>query len=466
MTASDIWPALPHLILSGGIILVLMLGAFGWERHAGSAAILAALGGAAAAIPVPPGAHQLLGLVASPFARFFTILFCSGAALTLFLSHDYNERNRITGEEYAATILFATFGMVVTTSASNLLLLFLGLESFTFAFYILVAMDRTSPRSSESGLKYLLLGAVAAAFNAFAMALIYAGAGTLDTVAAMGNVPATGSRALVMTGWGFLLAGIAFKISLVPLHLWTPDVYEGAPTPVVGFLSTGSKGAAFAALLILLAPVGEVGFLRLPLWWLALLSMLVGNLAALLQANVKRMLAYSSIAQMGYVALALLTGTSEGFAAVALYILFYTAMNLAAFGAISVLCRTPDESIEAFRGMGYRRPFESAVLALAMFSLAGIPPTVGFIGKFAIFLAAIRAGEITLAVLGILTAAASVYFYLRVVVALYMRPMEEATAMGRATPREALVLASTALFIVAFGLFPAPLMDLAAFITS
>ena len=222
-----------------------------------------------------------------------------------------------------------------------------------------------------------------------------------------------------------VMCGVGFKISAAPFHLWTPDAYEGAPAPVVAFLSTASKGAAIVFLLLLL-PYGK-GFslLHTPLWWLSLFSMLLGNLAALLQTNLKRMLAYSSIAQMGYVALALLTGSSEGSSAVVFYLVVYTAMNLAAFGAVASLTGAAGmEAVADYRGLGYSRPFQAGVLALAMFALAGIPPTAGFIGKFFIFYAAVRGGELPLAIIGILTAAISAYYYLRVVVNLYMRPAE------------------------------------------
>ncbi len=463
MTAADIWSVMPLVIIASGALLVLLLGVFIPGRLGNGFGIASLLGAALCAVLRPAqSVASTLGIAVTPFARFFTVLFCLTAVLTLLLSHDYNERHGIRGEEYPATVLFAAFGMLVVVAATNLLLLFLGLEALTFAFYILVAFDRNRPDSAEAGLKYLLLGAVAAAFIAFGIALIYAGSGTLAIVQSMQVLAVSGTgRTLVMAGWGFLLVGIAFKISLVPLHLWTPDVYQGAPTPVVAFLSTGSKGAAFAALLLLIPALGGTGFLHGPLWWLSLLSMLVGNLAALLQNNVKRMLAYSSIAQMGYVTLALLTGSRDGYQAVALYAVFYTAMNLAAFGAIASLSSgSSAELVEDYQGIGYSRPFQGAVLALAMFALAGIPPTVGFFGKFAIFAAAIRGGEIPLAIIGIGTAIVSAFYYLRVVVNLYMHPAQASSSHSRATLPETIALSALALFIIAAGIYPAPLLAL------
>lgn len=464
MTPADFWAFMPLCIIGVGILMVLLLGAFVPGRYGTIIGIAAVLGSACWALQTPPQpVAPLLGIAITPFARFFIVLFSLTAAVTLLLSHDYNERCGIRGEEYPATVLFATFGMVVLGSSANLINLFLGLEGLSFAFYILTAIDRNSPASSEAGLKYLLQGAVSAALIAFGIALIYAGTGTLDIVAAMKAVTAGGKNLpVVYAGWGFLLIGLAFKVSLVPAHLWTPDVYQGAPTPVVAFLSTGSKAAGFAALLLLLTALGPgIAPLRIPLWWLSLLSMVLGNLAALRQQNLKRMLAYSSIAQMGYVTLALLTGIREGFAAVILYVVIYAAMNLSAFGAVASLTgESRMEEVDDFRGLGYGRPFQGGVLALAMFALAGIPPTAGFMGKFAIFSAAIKGNEITLAVIGIITAVISVYYYLRVVATLYMRPADVEKVSNRATVPELTALCATSVVILLLGIYPGPLLDL------
>ena len=464
MTPADIWAFMPLLIIAAGILTVLLLGAFVPGRHGTIVGVATVLGSALWALQSPPlPVAPQLGLMFTPFARFFIVLFCLTAAVALLLSHDYNERRGIHGEEYPATVLFATFGMVVLGTAANLLNLFLGLEGLSFAFYILTAVDRNSPASSEAGLKYLLQGAVSAALIAFGIALLYAGVGTLDIAAAMKAVAAGGKNIPVAyAGWGFLLMGLAFKVSLVPAHLWTPDVYQGAPTPVVAFLSTGSKAAGFAALLLLLTALGPgISLLHAPLWCLAFLSMILGNLAALRQRNLKRMLAYSSIAQMGYVTLALLTGIREGFAAVVLYVVIYAVMNLSAFGAIASLTgESRMEEVDDFRGLGYSRPLQGGVLALSMFALAGIPPTAGFMGKFAIFSAAVKGNEISLAVIGIITAVISVYYYLRVVATLYMRPAETEKVANRATLPEMTALCVTSAVILLLGVYPGPLLDL------
>ena len=458
MTLADAFSIMPIIITACAALLVLLSGPLLQAGSSCAIAVAASLAaGFWAALSSPASAPALPGLTYTPLARFLTPIFCLAAALTLLLSHGYNARRAIKGEEYPATVLFALFAMCVLPCATNLLILFLALESIAFAFYILVSMDLGRAESGEAGLKYLLMGAVAAALIAFGFSLIFAGSGTLALSAALA---APGNRAIISAGWGLVVIGVAFKLSLVPAHLWTPDVYQGAPAPVAAFLSTSSKVAAAAVLLMLLAFSPPMPEMHAPLYLLSLLSMVIGNLAALLQKNIKRMLAYSSIAHMGYLALALLTGTKEGYAAVLLYGAIYTAMNLAAFGAIAALSADEERSLIAdYSGVGFSAPLRGAVLALSMLALAGVPPTAGFIGKFFIFYAAIRGGQTTLAIIGIVSAAASAYFYLKVVVHLYMqRPV--AASPQSATPAESAALCCAALAIVAIGVFPAPLLRL------
>ncbi|HEY5973700.1 MAG TPA: NADH-quinone oxidoreductase subunit N, partial [Geobacteraceae bacterium] len=408
MTTTDLWILLPLLILACGALLVLLLGAIVPGRYGTWVGVACCAGAVLCSLQPPPVvASTALGLAATPFARFATIFFCLAAGATLLISHDYTHRQGIVGEEYPATILFAAFGMTALAAATNLLIFFLGLEALTFAFYILVAIDLHRATAAEAGVKYLLMGAVAAAFTAFGIALIYCGTGTLEIAVAMGATTAGDAKnSLAVAGWGLLLAGLAFKVSLVPAHLWTPDVYQGAPTPITGFLASASKGAAIVALLLLIPRLPDPTFLRPLLWGLALLSMFVGNLAALRQQDLKRLLAYSSIAQMGYVALAILSG-ANGYRAAAFYMVAYGAMTVLAFGALALLESDGVAAVGDLRGLGYQRPLAGGLLALAMFALAGIPPTAGFTGKFLIFAAALKAGEYPLAIMGILTAAAS-----------------------------------------------------------
>ena len=458
MTLADLYSIMPIIITGCAALIVLLCGPLLLTRTIYGMAVIASLAAGAWAAFTPPAALPALpGLAFTPFAQFLIPLFCISAALTLMLSHGYNERRAIKGEEYPATVLFALFAMCVLPCATNLLILFLAVESVAFAFYILVTMDLNRVESGEAGLKYLLMGAVAAAFTAFGFALIFAGSGTMALSASLAGPD---NRAIISAGWGVVIIGMAFKLSLVPAHLWTPDVYQGAPSPVAAFLSTSSKVSAAALLLMLLAFSPPMPELRIPLYLLSLLSMVLGNLAALLQQNIKRMLAYSSIAHMGYLTLALLTGTREGYAAVLLYGAIYTAMNIAAFGAIAALSIDEERDlISDYSGLGFSAPLRGGVLALAMLALAGIPPTAGFIGKFFVFYAAIRGGETTLAIIGIVSAAASAYFYLKVVVHLYMHRSE--ASPPKATPvAESLALCGAALCVIVIGIFPAPLMRL------
>jgi NADH-quinone oxidoreductase subunit N len=457
MTCSVTYSLLPIIIAAFGTLAVLLGGPFLSERAITVIGVVTSLAaGLVAAVICPVSTLGVSGLAFGPLARYLIPVFALAVALTLLISHGYNRRHGIKGEEYPATVMFALLAMCVLPCATNLLIMFLALEAVAFAFYILVAIDLNRAESAEAGLKYLLFGAVAAALTAFGISLLYAGNGVLT----LGAQPAAGFRSAVTAGWGLILIGIAFKLSLVPAHLWTPDVYQGAPAPVVGLHSTTSKLAGTTFLLMLLSFAPPLVELRVPLFLLSLFSMGLGNLAALRQNNLKRMLAYSSIAHMGYVALAVLTGTRDAYSSVLLYGALYTVMNLAAFGAISSLSGSGErEQLSDYAGLGFTAPFRGGVLALSMLALAGIPPTAGFIGKFFIFYAAIRGGQLPLAVTGILFAAISAFFYLRVVVQLYMR-QPEAEAPGPCSPAESFALALLALAILVLGVYPGPLLRL------
>jgi NADH-quinone oxidoreductase subunit N len=458
MTFADAYSLMPIIVTGCAAVLVLLTGPLLHLSTSYGIAVAASLV-AGLWLPVcdPTAATGVPGVMLTPLAKLLIPILCLAATLTLLFSHGYNQRRDIKGEEYPATILFSLFAMCVLPCATNLLILFLALEAIAFSFYILVAIDLAREQSGEAGLKYLLMGAVAAALIAFGLALIFAGSGSLALQATLATA---GNRAIVSAGWGLIVIGIAFKLSLVPAHLWTPDVYQGAPAPVVAFLSTASKFTAAAALLMLLAFSPPLPELHWPLYLMSLLSMVIGNLAALLQKNIKRMLAYSSIAHMGYLALALLTGSRDGYSAVLLYGAIYTAMNLAAFGAVAALSGSEERTlITDYAGLGYRAPLRGAVLALAMLALAGVPPTAGFIGKFFIFYSALKGGQTGLAIIGIVSAATSAYFYLKVVVQLYMHRSED-SAPAAATPVEAVALGLAALAIVVIGVFPTPLLNL------
>lgn len=467
MTAADLAALSPILILALGSAAVLLVGAW-WHARPPllwlSAGI--ALAAALAAIFHSPPTTEISGLFgAGPYARFFTVLWSLVAAGTLVLSLRYGEDRLFLGGEYASLVLFAAVGMSLLSSAISLVGLFLGLEAYTLVLYILIAFHREGVLGAEAGLKYLILGAVATGFLAFGIALIYTASGTFMLPDAMAGLAEGGAmRPIALAGWAMLLVALGFKISLVPFHLWTPDVYQGSPAPVTGLLSTGSKGAVFAVLVTLAAAVPEWDSAMEPLLWgLAAVTMLVGTFCALRQDNLKRMLAYSSVAHMGYVLVALLAGGPEGYTAVVFYLVAYTAVNLGAFGVITSFSGVKGEpqDIEAFRGLGYKNPLRCGTLAVFLFSLAGVPPTAGFIAKFGVFYAAISGGYVLLALLGILASLVSLYYYLRVVIVMFMSA-ETAPALHGGTFSERAVLAVCLAATLWLGVAPGALLDLIA----
>jgi NADH-quinone oxidoreductase subunit N len=458
VTQFDIYALAPLIILAGGSVLVLLAGAIrpgGYLYGLTGSLIVTAL---LWSLLFPVDA-LMPGLAVTPFSRFFAVFLNSAGLGALFYAAGYNRRRAIGGEEYPATLLFALAGMWAACAATDLLMLFLGLEAFTFGFYILVAIKRGSVKGGEAGLKYLLNGTLSAAIMGMGMALLYAASGTLKISELA--LAANHSETLFLAGGCLTLLGMAFKLSLVPAHLWTADVYQGAPAPVTALLSTASKAASLAALLILLPLFGAWHGLHDLFWVLALLSMLAGNFAALLQSNIKRMLAWSSVGQMGYVALALVAAPSGGVRAAVFYMVVYAAAGLASFGALSVLSdKYEPGALDDYRGLGYRSPLAGAALAMAMFSLAGIPPAAGFMGKFGVFAAALRGGETALAVIGMLAALVAVYFYLRVVVMLYMKPVQENVHMRSLNFFEIFALAAPTAVTVLLGIHPQPMLDL------
>jgi NADH-quinone oxidoreductase subunit N len=341
-------------------------------------------------------------------------------------------------------------------SAVDLIALFLGLELMSIPIYVLAGFDRRKLRSNESALKYFLIGSFASAILLYGMALLYGAAGSTSFAAIRGGVAAASPLAIL--GVGLVVVGFAFKVSSVPFHQWTPDVYEGAPAAVTAFMSVTVKATAFAALLRLvglgLGPLDAT--LHDVLWLLAVLTMVVGNLMAVIQDNVKRLLAYSSIAHAGYLLIGVVVGTVESYQAVIFYLIAYTFMNLGAFGVVVVLAhRGQDcERIDSFAGLARTRPVLSALMLLFMVALAGIPPTAGFFAKFALFMSAVNKGEVWLALVGVVMSVVSVYYYLRIPVLMYMRePGPEAPRM-EISSFEIVVLALCAFAVLFLGIFP------------
>ncbi len=458
---------LPYMLLAGGGLVVLCAGIAGRRGQgvysgAGLAAVAAA--GVFGAI-VSPSEPNFGGMIdASGFSRYFFLLVCVIAAFVLLLSARNARLKAVVGDEYYALVLFASLGMALVASALNWIVFFLGLEMLSISFYVLIGAPRTDPNANEAALKYFVMGSVASGFLLFGLALLFAATGTLDIVKSLGPSIGSHNAGLALLALGLAASGILFKVSIVPFHLWTPDVYQGAPAPVTAFLSTGSKVALFAALLrFCLEMTGDLFAYALPgLWGLAAATMIVGNVTALAQTSLKRLLAYSSIAQMGYVLMALLTVKESGAQAVVFYLSVYALMDIGAFGAVALLSPQSSEldEIGRYRGLGYSRPWTCALLAVCLLSLAGLPPTAGFIGKVLIFKTVLQSGYTVLAVIGIVTAIVSVYFYLNVVVALFMRPAEGLVPTASPGRFGAALSACIAALVVILGIVPSPLLSL------
>lgn len=404
-------------------------------------------------------------VVADNFALTFTFIFLIGAGLSLLASFNEHEAGYLLYPEFFAVTMFATLGMLLMAASTHLLIIFLGLETLSISLYVLVAIKRREPASLEAAFKYFLLGAFASAFLLYGIALLYGVSGSFDLqeIATVVHDPLKRGNPLVILGGIFLMIGLGFKVAMFPFHMWAPDVYQGAPTPVAAFMSTCSKAAGFAAMLRVLFSVsnGAASDWVTVLWVVAVLSMFIGNLSAIAQKNVKRMLAFSSIAHAGYILIGVVSWSAMGSASVIFYLLSYTFMNVGAFSVISYLSTDEREFVDLkdFRGLAYRKPMIAFVMAVFMFSLAGLPPTAGFVGKFYLFAAAVKAGHIPLVVIGVINSMIALYYYLGVVVAMFMREPETAETAPRNLPvaLASLLIAVAATF--ALGLFPSYWID-------
>jgi NADH-quinone oxidoreductase subunit N len=397
---------------------------------------------------------------------FATLVIGYATGLVLLESIDYLKRRGMESGEFYILVLFGAAGMVIMAGANDLIVVFLGLETMSLALYVLAGFFRTEIQAGEASMKYFLLGAFASGFFLYGIALIYGATAStnLDKIGAAVKVGA-GRDPLLLIGFALLLVGFGFKISAVPFHMWTADVYEGAPTSVTAFIATGSKAAAFAALLRLLLEAlrplqGEWTWL---FWVLAVLSMTLGNIVAIAQQNLKRMLAYSSIAHVGYMLVGIVAGGGLGGGSVLFYLLVYTFTTAGAFGVILLLERGGEEAVGVgdTAGLATRHPLAALALALFLLSLVGIPPTAGFVGKFYLFGAAVRSGYVWLAVIGVLNSAAAAYYYLRIIVNMYMREPEGTPAVIMPSFAGALAVVVALWGVMQLGIFPAPLFDLA-----
>ena len=468
LTIDDFYYVLPEIVLTFGALVLLIVDLILPKRDGAVFGVaIATLLATAAAVLSFAGVNVTAsaGLLAiDGFATFFKLVFLLSAVMTVLMSGSYLRVEGVRAGEYCFLILCATLGMMFMASGVDLITLFIGLETMAIAFYILAGFLKPSERSNEAAVKYFLLGAFSLGLLLYGMSLLYGATGTtsLNGIAA---ALANGERSLVLILALILIgAGMGFKIAAVPFHMWAPDVYEGAPTPVTAFLSVGSKAASFAMLL-------RIFFVGLPFlvsdwqtlfWVLAAITMTVGNIAAITQTNTKRMLAYSSIAHAGYVLVGVVAGTERGITATLVYLWVYLFMQLGAFAILSMLRRQDvvGDELKDLSGLYFRKPFAAIAMLIFMLSLGGIPPTAGFMGKVWVFGAAIDQGFIWLAVIGVVNSAISLYYYYRIIVFMWLK--EETLGSDiEMSPGIATVLGIAVVGSIFFGIFPDMLFDYA-----
>jgi NADH-quinone oxidoreductase subunit N len=468
ISLSDFYYILPELVLTAGALVVLVADVLMPRSGRALAWVTILVLGATSVSLVPFASVQVevaQGLIAvDQFALFFKIVFLIAALMTVLMSVRYLEIEGASPGEYYFLILCATLGMMIMAGGIDLITTFIGLETMAVSFYILAGFIKPNQRSNEAAVKYFLLGAFSLGILLYGMSLMYGLSGTtsLRSMAAIFAGQERDPRLVLAVI--LVVAGIGFKIAAVPFHMWAPDVYEGAPTPVTAFLSVGSKAASFAMLLRIFLeglPALSADW-RLLFEALAIVTMTVGNFAALTQSNVKRMLAYSSIAHAGYLLIGVVAGTPRGVAAMLIYLLIYSFMQLGAF-AVVIMMRRHDvvgDELKDLSGLHVRQPLAAFAMLLFMLSLGGIPPTAGFMGKFWLFSAAIEAGYVWLAVIGVLNSAVSLYYYVRIVVFMYLRK-ETAGSEPVASPALTFTLAAAVVATIVLGIYPRLLFELA-----
>jgi NADH-quinone oxidoreductase subunit N len=462
----------PETVVSVGALILLVAGALVQKKHQHLLAIGTVLTVAAAVIATVPAlrSRDLLafdGTVAlDGFATFFKLVLLAAAGVTAVVAHNFIDKEDAPSAEFYGLVLFATAGMMLMASAADLLVVFLALETFSIALYVLVAFRRRRLDSQEGALKYFLTGSFSSAFFLYGVALIYASAGTTRLHLIASRLEAGHAHALASAGLALLLVGLGFKVAAFPFHMWTPDAYQGAPAPVTGFMAAGSKVAAFAALLRIMTTT----FPALTHDWrpaviaLSIATMTFGSIVAVAQSNVKRMLAYSSIAHAGYLLIGVAAGNTRGISGSLFYLAVYTFVVLGAFALVYQVGRPgePRVNLDDYRGLWQRRPFVASIFALLLISLAGIPPTAGFWAKFELFSAAIQANQIGLVIAGALTSAIAAFFYLRLIVLMFLEsPTEWSTEEPPTAPSLGTAALIAALIVVVAGILPTPLLDFA-----
>ena len=459
-------PVLPELVLAVGAMALLMLGAFrgqGATRLVTGLAVLLLIVTGIIELMLPAGRLTTFGgsFIVDDFARFLKILALIGSVATLLLSTEFLADPSRRFFEYAVLVLLSTLGMMVLISAGDLISLYLGLELMSLALYVVAASNRDNAKSTEAGLKYFVLGALSSGMLLYGASLIY---GFSDSVTFAGLAAAIKTGGVgVDFGLVFLLAGLCFKVSAVPFHMWTPDVYEGAPTPVTAFFASAPKVAALAAFtrVTLTAFPGILTQWQQIVVFVSIASMALGSFAAIGQRNIKRLMAYSSIGHMGFALVGLAAGTVEGAQGVLIYVAIYVAMTLGSFAIIIAIKRNGQnfENISDFAGLSRTNPLLAFFFAMLLFSLAGVPPLAGFFAKWYVFVAAIKAGLFTLSVIGVLTSVVGAYYYLSIVKTMYFD--EPLTKLDPARIELRTVLAVAGLFNILFFAYPGPLVSAA-----
>jgi NADH-quinone oxidoreductase subunit N len=414
-------------------------------------------------------------LVSDTYSNFFNILFMASAAFTAMASFRYLDREKLQHPEYYVLMLFSALGMMLMASAIDTIVIFIALEVMSLAVYVLVGFRRTDRRSNEAAMKYFILGSAASAILLYGAALLYGTVGSTGIRPILTYLQShpQGVTPVFTLGVWMVTVGFLFKVAAVPFHMWMPDVYEGAPTPVTGFMTTGLKAAAFATFLRVFISMGYgkglsdlvQGHLHDIIWLCAVLTMIVGNVVALTQTNLKRMLAFSSIAHTGYLLVGILAGShsDQGYAPVVMYLVAYAAMNLGAFVVLTLMAGRDDSGLNLhdLSGLSQRHPWLAFAMAVFMFSMAGIPPTAGFAAKYMLFYSAIQAHEIPLVVISVLCSAVSVYYYLRVLVFMYMREPAGSPAASRASAWSTLAVAAMVALTLQIGVLPARMVAVA-----
>ena len=472
---TDLTPIIPEIIVLLTAFTVLLVDLFASKKDRSFTLAVTTISGLLLAMFAETQLHgkDISGfygtVVADDFSILFEFIYMSVAILTVFVSHHYIEENEMNFGEYYVLLLTSVSGMMFMTSALDLLVIFIGLEIMSISSYILVGMKRKVAKANEAALKYLLLGAFSTGFLLYGISLLYGATGSTLLPTIITEIQKNGAdNPLVIVGMALVVIAMSFKIAIVPFHMWTPDVYTGAPTPVTGFLSGAAKAAGFAVFIRVLMtgiPLDGANWENL-LWLLAVLTMTVGNVMALRQNEVKRMLAYSSIAHAGYVMVAVVVGSTSAISGVIFYSCAYALMGTGAFGILTIrdAGRIP-KTFDDLAGYGKRNPLLALLMTLFIFSLVGLPLTGGFIGKLQIFSAALQEGWIWLTVIGILNSALSVYYYLRVVMFMYMREgaLPEGTVLTGKTSGFAFAgLIGTAVAVLYLGVFPDQILELAS----